>query len=109
MRGLFSSFSIALACSALGAGDMSTAMGPSLQDPLAIPHRAIADIQRSSMVGAGAQECMTEMGLCEYGCNLDYAAGAAACAIHGFTAQAAVCHAANSAVYGACLAGCRYG
>lgn len=53
------------------------------------------------------QVCMTEVGACEHGCDLDFAAGALWCSSKGFTPQAAICHAGNAAAYGACLAGCR--
>jgi hypothetical protein len=108
MRGLFKSYSIVLACSALGAGDMGIATDPNFPLPSRSPPNAIAEIERSSIGAAATQRCLSEAGMCEYGCDLDYAAGAAACALHGFTAQAAICHATNSGVYGACLAGCRY-
>lgn len=109
MRGLFSSFSVVLACTALGAGDTGVGKDHLKPNPLTVPPGAISQFQLLPAAKAGGQVCMTELQACEPGCDLDYAAGAAGCAIHGFTAMAAICHASNSAFYGACLAGCRYG
>jgi hypothetical protein len=107
MRNLFSSISIFLSCTALGTGEMGAIEGVVAEGLFSNTSGSISELQHLPNAGAESQICMTEVGLCERGCDLDYAAGAAACAMHGFTAQAAICHAANSAVYGACLAGCR--
>lgn len=103
MRGLFS---VALACSALGAGDMSESKAPLAENQLT-QKGILGDVKRFSVRKARTQVCMTEVGQCQDGCDFDYAVGAIRCSLQGFTAQAAICHAANSAVYGACLAGCR--
>ena len=51
--------------------------------------------------------CMTERAQCEAGCTDDFNATAAGCSLLGFTAEAAICHAANATAYGTCLVGCR--
>ena len=106
MRSLFCSISIGLACSALGTGDLG---GPKTSNPEK-PHDSKSYIQAARhfpAADASRQVCMTEVAECQQGCDIDYAIGAAGCAMHGFSAMAAICHAANSAKYGNCLAGCR--
>lgn len=51
-------------------------------------------------------ECMSSLQWCLKVCDAEYDARAAYCSTMGYTPQAAVCHGANSVIYGGCRSDC---
>lgn len=63
--------------------------------------------QAATLGPGGGGLCRTEQQICEDRCTDHFEIEAIYCSMHGFTPMAAICHAENAAVYGACLVGCR--
>lgn len=51
-------------------------------------------------------ECMSSLQWCLNTCDAEYDVRAVGCSQLGYTAEAALCHGANSVVYGMCRAEC---
>jgi len=57
--------------------------------------------------GAAQDKCPSPKELCDNSCTVIMEIEAARCSMHGFTAQAAICHSVNMMHYGGCLAQCQ--